>query len=39
MLELNLLTLIYLVASVTFIVGLKMLSHPATARDITAVRP
>ena len=30
--ELNLLTLCYLVASVTFIVGLKMLSSPATAR-------
>lgn len=30
--ELNLLTLCYLVASVTFIVGLKMLSGPATAR-------
>jgi NAD(P) transhydrogenase subunit beta len=33
MLELNLLTLIYLIASVTFIVGLKMLSHPGTARN------
>ena len=33
MLELNLLTLIYLIASVTFIIGLKMLSHPATARN------
>jgi NAD(P) transhydrogenase subunit beta len=31
--ELNLLTLLYLIASVTFIVGLKMLSHPATARN------
>ena len=30
--ELNLLTFIYLLASVTFIVGLKMLSHPASAR-------
>jgi NAD(P) transhydrogenase subunit beta len=30
--ELNILTLCYLVASVTFIVGLKMLSHPASAR-------
>jgi NAD(P) transhydrogenase subunit beta len=30
--ELNILTLCYLLASVTFIVGLKMLSHPATAR-------
>ncbi len=28
-----LLTLIYLIASVTFIVGLKMLSNPATARN------
>jgi NAD(P) transhydrogenase subunit beta len=33
MLELNLLTLIYLIASVTFIIGLKMLSHPGTARN------
>lgn len=32
MLDINILSLIYLVASVTFIVGLKMLSHPATAR-------
>ena len=31
--ELNLLTFLYLIASVTFIVGLKMLSHPATARN------
>ena len=31
--EQNLLTLIYLISSVTFIVGLKMLSHPATARN------
>ena len=30
--ELNLLTIIYLVASVTFIMGLKMLSNPASAR-------
>lgn len=30
--ELNILTLSYLVASVTFILGLKMLSNPATAR-------
>jgi H+-translocating NAD(P) transhydrogenase subunit beta len=30
--ELNLLTLCYLIASVTFIVGLKMLSSPASAR-------
>jgi H+-translocating NAD(P) transhydrogenase subunit beta len=30
--ELNLLTLCYLIASVTFIVGLKMLASPATAR-------
>jgi NAD(P) transhydrogenase subunit beta len=28
----SLLTLLYLIASVTFIVGLKMLAHPATAR-------
>ncbi|MFC4263767.1 NAD(P)(+) transhydrogenase (Re/Si-specific) subunit beta [Ferruginibacter yonginensis] len=28
----SLLTIIYLIASVTFIVGLKMLSHPETAR-------
>jgi len=30
--ELNILTLCYLIGSVTFIVGLKMLSHPAKAR-------
>ncbi|HMP88178.1 MAG TPA: NAD(P)(+) transhydrogenase (Re/Si-specific) subunit beta, partial [Lacibacter sp.] len=30
--ELSLLTIAYLVASVTFIIGLKMLSSPATAR-------
>ena len=30
--ELNLLTLCYLIASITFILGLKMLSNPATAR-------
>ena len=30
--ELNILTISYLVASVTFILGLKMLSNPATAR-------
>lgn len=30
--ELNILTLCYLVASVTFILGLKMLSNPASAR-------
>lgn len=30
--ELNILTLCYLIASVTFILGLKMLSNPATAR-------
>ncbi len=30
--ELNLLTICYLVASITFILGLKMLSNPATAR-------
>ncbi len=29
----NILTLIYLIASVTFIVGLKMLSHPEKARN------
>ena len=28
----NILTLCYLVASVTFLLGLKMLSNPATAR-------
>ena len=30
--ELNLLTVIYLISSVTFIIGLKMLSHPESAR-------
>ena len=30
--QLNLLTLIYLIASVTFIIGLKMLSNPVSAR-------
>lgn len=30
--ELNILTLCYIIASVTFILGLKMLSNPATAR-------
>ena len=30
--EINLLTVIYLLASVTFIIGLKMLSNPAAAR-------
>ena len=30
--ELNILTLCYLIGSITFIVGLKMLSNPATAR-------
>jgi NAD(P) transhydrogenase subunit beta len=30
--ELHILTIIYLVASVTFILGLKMLSHPESAR-------
>lgn len=30
--ELNLLTLAYIIASVTFILGLKMLAHPETAR-------
>jgi H+-translocating NAD(P) transhydrogenase subunit beta len=33
MMELNILTLSYLIASVTFIIGLKMLSNPATARN------
>src|SRR5688500_12814531 len=28
----NILTFIYLIASVTFIIGLKMLSHPLSAR-------
>jgi NAD(P) transhydrogenase subunit beta len=32
MMELNILTLCYLVGSVTFIIGLKMLSNPASAR-------
>jgi H+-translocating NAD(P) transhydrogenase subunit beta len=32
MMELNILTLIYLIGSVTFILGLKMLSNPASAR-------
>lgn len=30
--ELNLLTLCYLIGSITFIIGLKMLSHPESAR-------
>lgn len=30
--EVNILTLVYILASVTFIIGLKMLSHPETAR-------
>jgi NAD(P) transhydrogenase subunit beta len=30
--DINLLTVIYLIASVTFIIGLKMLSHPESAR-------
>src|SRR5689334_4924607 len=30
--ELNILTVCYLIAAVTFIIGLKMLSNPATAR-------
>ena len=30
--EPSVLTIIYLIASVTFILGLKMLSHPETAR-------
>src|ERR1700759_1562510 len=33
MIEQNILTLIYIIASVTFIVGLKMLSNPAKARN------
>lgn len=33
----NILTLIYLIASVTFIIGLKMLSHPESARRGNAV--
>lgn len=35
--EFNILSFIYLLASVTFIVGLKMLSHPTTARKGNAV--
>lgn len=31
--EINILTLCYLVGSITFIIGLKMLSNPATARN------
>jgi NAD(P) transhydrogenase subunit beta len=31
--EINILTLCYLIASVTFILGLKMLAHPASARN------
>src|SRR5690348_5949442 len=31
--ELNVLTLCYLIGSVTFIIGLKMLSNPAAARN------
>ncbi len=31
--ELNLLVFIYIIGSVTFIIGLKMLSHPASARN------
>jgi len=30
--ELNLLTIIYLIGSITFIIGLKMLSNPVSAR-------
>ena len=30
--ELNLLTLCYLIGSLTFILGLKMLAHPESAR-------
>ena len=35
--ELNILTFVYIIASVTFIVGLKMLSNPARARNGNAV--
>ena len=35
--QLNILTFLYLIASVTFIIGLKMLSHPETARRGNAV--
>lgn len=35
--ELNILTLVYIIASVTFIIGLKMLSNPAKARNGNAV--
>ena len=35
--ELTILTLIYLIASVTFILGLKMLSHPETARKVNLI--
>lgn len=31
--EISLLTLLYIIASVTFIIGLKMLSHPESARN------
>jgi NAD(P) transhydrogenase subunit beta len=30
--QLSILTIFYLIASVTFIIGLRMLSHPETAR-------
>ena len=30
--EISLLTFLYIIASITFIVGLKMLSHPESAR-------
>ncbi|MGL6067625.1 MAG: NAD(P)(+) transhydrogenase (Re/Si-specific) subunit beta, partial [Sediminibacterium sp.] len=30
--EISLLSICYLIGSVTFIIGLKMLSHPETAR-------
>ena len=33
MMELNILTICYLIGAITFIVGLKMLSNPATARN------
>jgi NAD(P) transhydrogenase subunit beta len=36
--ELSILTICYLVASVTFILGLKMLSNPATAKRETGLQ-
>jgi len=35
--EFNILSLLYLLASITFIVGLKMLSHPSSARKGNAI--